>query len=82
MSQGDKSKIRILDPTHVNQASHTVKLRKESKMYNDMTKKLFNKEFVDLSSKERVRVPLYIAKAIHAFVKEDKTTIKIPHFFK
>jgi hypothetical protein len=25
---------------------------------------------------------LYIAKAIHAFVKEGKTTIKIPHFLK
>jgi hypothetical protein len=82
MSQEDKSKIRILDPPHVNQASHTVNLRKESKMYNDMTKKLFNKEVVDLSSKEMARVLLYIAKAMHAFVKEGKTTIKIPHFFK
>jgi hypothetical protein len=36
---GDKSKIRILDPTRVNQARHTVNLRKESEMYKDMTKK-------------------------------------------
>jgi hypothetical protein len=33
----DKSKIRILDPTRVNQESHTVNLRKESEMYKDMT---------------------------------------------
>jgi hypothetical protein len=36
---GDKSKIGILDPTSVNQASHTVNLRKESEICKDMTKK-------------------------------------------
>jgi hypothetical protein len=36
---GDKSKIRILDPTCVNQANHTVNLRKESDMYKDITMK-------------------------------------------
>jgi hypothetical protein len=45
-----------------------------------MIKKPFNKEVVDLSSKARVRVSLYIAKAMHAFMKEGKTTIKIPYF--
>jgi hypothetical protein len=34
-----------------------------------MTMKQFDKEVVDLSGKERARVPLYIAKAIHAFMK-------------
>jgi hypothetical protein len=36
---GDKSTIGILDLTHVNQASHTVNLRKELEMYKDMTMK-------------------------------------------
>jgi hypothetical protein len=36
---GDKSTIRILDLTRVNQASHAVTLRKELEMYNDMTKR-------------------------------------------
>jgi hypothetical protein len=66
---GYKSKIGILDLTHANQASHTVNLRKESEMYKDMTMKQFNKEVVDLSKHARVRVSLYIAKAMHAFVK-------------
>jgi hypothetical protein len=79
---GDKSKIRIIDLTRVNQASRTVNLRKESEMYKDMTKKQFNKEVVDLSSKAMVRLSLYIAKAMNAFVKGGKTTIKIPYFFK
>jgi hypothetical protein len=47
-----------------------------------MTKKLFNKEVTNLSSKARVRVSLYIAKAMHAFVKDNKKTIKIPLFLK
>jgi hypothetical protein len=34
-----------------------------------MTMKRFDKEVVDLSSKARTRVPSYIAKAIHAFMK-------------
>jgi hypothetical protein len=79
---GDKSKIRILYSTRVNQVSHTVNLRKESGMYNDMTMKQSNKEVADLSKNARARLSLYIAKAIHVFVKEGKTTIKIPHFLK
>jgi hypothetical protein len=67
---GDKSTIRILDLTRVKQASHTVNLRKKSEMYNDMTKKQFNKEVVELSSKVMVKVSLYIAKVMHAFVKK------------
>jgi hypothetical protein len=39
---GDKSKIRILNLTHVNQVSHIINLRKESEMYKDMTNE-FNK---------------------------------------
>jgi hypothetical protein len=77
---GDKSKIRILDPTCVNQVSHIVNLRKESEMYKDMTMKQFNKEVGDPSKNARARVSLYIAKAINVFVKGDKTTIKIPYF--
>jgi hypothetical protein len=71
---------RILDLTRVNQASHTVNLRKDSEMYKDMTNKQFNKEVVDMSSKARARVSLYIAKAIHAFVKDGKKTIKNSYF--
>jgi hypothetical protein len=48
-------------------------------MYKDMTKKQFNKEVADLSSEAKVRVSLYIAKALYAFMKEGKTTIKIPY---
>jgi hypothetical protein len=76
----DKSKIGILDPTCVNQASHIVNLSKELEMYKDVIKKQFNKKVADLSSKARVRVSLYIAKAMHAFVKEGQTTIKISYF--
>jgi hypothetical protein len=35
---------------------------------------------MDLSSKARAGVSLYIAKVIRAFVKEDKTTINIIYF--
>jgi hypothetical protein len=79
---GDKSTIRILDPTHVNQVSHNVNLRKESGIYKDMTMKEFNKEVADKTKNTRARVSLYIAKAIHAFVKGGKKTIKISYFFK
>jgi hypothetical protein len=65
----DDSKIGILDPTRVNQASHTVNLRKESEMYKGMTMKQFNKEVADLSKNARARISLYIAKVINAFVK-------------
>jgi hypothetical protein len=51
-----RSTIGILDPTHVNQASHTLNLRKDSQMYKDMTMKEFNKEVDRMSKDERVRV--------------------------
>jgi hypothetical protein len=79
---GHKSMIRILDLTYVNQASHNVNLRRESGMYKDMTMKEFNKEVADKTKNTRVQVSLYIAKAIHAFVKGGKKTIKISYFFK
>jgi hypothetical protein len=77
-----RSTIGILDPTRVNQASQTVNLRKESEMYKDMKMKEFNKEVDRMTKGARVRVSLYIAKVIHAFVQECKKTIKIPYFFK
>jgi hypothetical protein len=78
----DNSKIGILDPTRVNQVSHTVNLRKELEMYNGMTMKQFNKEVADMSKSARTRVSLYIAKAMHVFVKGGKTTINISYFLK
>jgi hypothetical protein len=77
MKLGEKNTIGILDPTHVNQTSHTVNLRKDSEMYKDMTNKQFYKEVADMSSKARARVSLYIAKAMHVFVKDGKKIIKI-----
>jgi hypothetical protein len=79
---GTRVRSGYLTPTHVNQASHTVNLRKESDMYMDMTMKQFNKEVADLRKKARARVWLYIAKAINAFVKGGKTILKISYFFK
>jgi hypothetical protein len=76
----DKSTINILDPTHVNQASHTMNLRKESEMYKDMTMMEFNKEVADMTKNTRVQISLYIAKAMHAFVKGDMKTINVPYF--
>jgi hypothetical protein len=79
---GDKSTIEILDPTRVNQASHDVNLRKESEMYKGMIMKEFNKEVADMSKNAWARVSLYIAKAMHAFVKGGNKTIKFPYFLK
>jgi hypothetical protein len=75
-----KSTIGILDPTRVNQASHTVNLRKELEMYKDMKMKDFNKEVDRMTKDARELVSLYIAKAIHAFMQEGKKIIKIPYF--
>jgi hypothetical protein len=75
-----RSMIRILDSTRVNQASHTINSRKDSEMYKYMVMKEFNKEVDHMTKDTRVRVSLYIAKAIHAFVQEGKKTIKIPYF--
>jgi hypothetical protein len=77
-----RSMIGILDLTRVNQASHTINLRKDSEMYKDMTMKEFNKEVDRMTKDARAWVSLYIAKAIHVFVQEAKKTIKIPYFLK
>jgi hypothetical protein len=75
-----RSTIGILDLTCVNQASHTVNLRKDSEMYKDMTMKEVNKEVDRMSNDARAWVSLYIAKAIHAFMQGGKKTVKIPYF--
>jgi hypothetical protein len=41
----------------------------------------FNKEVADMSRNARARVSLYIAKAMHAFVKGGKKVIKFPYLF-
>jgi hypothetical protein len=58
-----------------------INLRKESLMYKDMTMKEFTKEVTDMTKNASVRVSLYIAKAMHAFVKGGNKTIKIPYYF-
>ncbi len=79
---GDKSTIGILDPPHVSQVSHTVILNKNSEMYRNMSQQDFNKQVKEQTGTTRSKVALYIARAIQAFVKDDKTLIKIPYFFK
>jgi hypothetical protein len=79
---GDKSTIGILDPTHVNQASHTVILNKNSEMYRNMSQQDFNKQVKEQIGTARSKVAVYIARAIQAFVKDGKTLIKIPYFLK
>jgi hypothetical protein len=79
---GDKSMIKILDPTRVNQASHTVTLNKNFEMYRNMSQQDFNKQVKEQTGTTRSKVAVYIARAIQAFVKYDKTLIKIPYFFK
>jgi predicted nucleotidyltransferase len=77
---GDKSTIGILDPTCVNQASHTVTLNKNSEMYRNMSQQDFNKQVKQQTGTTRLKVVVYIARAIQAFVKDAKTLIKIPYF--
>jgi hypothetical protein len=77
---GDKSMIRILDPTRVNQASHTVTLNKNSEMYRNMSQQDFNKQVKEQTGTTRSRVAVYIARVIQGFVKDGKTLIKIPYF--
>jgi ribosomal protein S17E len=79
---GDKSTIKILDPTYVNQASYTVTLNKNSEIYRNMSQQDFNKQVKEQIGTVRSKVAGYIARAIQAFVKDDKTLIKIPYFFK
>ena len=78
---GDKSTIGILDPTRVSQASHTVILNKNSEMYRNMSQQDFNKQIKEQTGTTRSNVAVYIARAIQAFVKDDKTLIKIPYIF-
>jgi hypothetical protein len=70
---GDKSTIGILDPTRVNQASHTVTLNKNSKMFRNMSQQDFNKQVNEQTDTVRSKVAMYIARAIQTFVKDDKT---------
>jgi hypothetical protein len=53
-----RSMIGILDLTRVNQASHTVNLRKNSEMYKVMAMKEFNKEVDRMSKDAKARVSL------------------------
>jgi hypothetical protein len=79
---GDKSMIRILDLTHVNQASYTIILNNDSEMYRNMSKHDFDIEVKELTGTTRSKVALYIAKAMQAFMKDGKFLIKIPYLFK
>jgi hypothetical protein len=79
---GDKSMIGIIDSTCVNQASHTVILNMNSEMYRNMSQQDFNKQVKEQTGTARLKVALYIARAIQAFMKDGKTLIKIPYFFK
>jgi predicted nucleotidyltransferase len=79
---GDKSTIGILDPTHVDQASHTITLNKNSEMYKNMSQQDFNKQLKEQTGTAKSKVAVYIARAIQAFVKDGKILIKIPYFFK
>jgi hypothetical protein len=61
---GDKSTIGILDPTRVNQASHTIILNKNSEMYRNISQQDFNKQVKEQTDTVRSKVALYIARAI------------------
>jgi hypothetical protein len=77
---GDKSTIRILDLTRVNQTSHTIILNKNSDMYRNMSQQDFNKQVKEQTCTARSKVAVYIVRAIQAFVKDGKTLIKISYF--
>jgi hypothetical protein len=79
---GDKSTIGILDPTCVNQASYTITMNKNSEMYRNMSQQDINKQVKEQTGTTKSKVVVCIARAIQAFVKDDKTLIKIPYFFK
>jgi hypothetical protein len=61
---GDKSTIGILNPTRVNQASHTITLNKNSEMYRNMNQQDFNKQVKEQTGTTRSKVVVYIARAI------------------
>jgi hypothetical protein len=75
---GDQDTVEILDPTRVNQASYTVSSNKNSEMYKNLSQKDFDEQVKEMSGKARMKVSLYIAHTLKAFVKEDKFIIKIP----
>jgi hypothetical protein len=77
---GDKSTIGILDPTRVNQVSHTITLNKNSEMYMNMSQQDFNKQVKEQTGTTRLKVAVYIGRAIQAFIKNGKTLIKITYF--
>jgi hypothetical protein len=77
---GDKSTIRILDPTRVNQASYTITLNNDFEMYRNMSQGDFDKQVKELTDTTRLKVALYITKAIQVFVKDGIFLIKIPYF--
>jgi hypothetical protein len=79
---GDKSMIEILNPTRVNQTSHTVTLNKNSEIYRNMSQQDFNKQVKEQTGTAKLKVTVYIARAIQAFVKDGNTLIKIPYFLK
>jgi hypothetical protein len=74
------STIEILDPTRVNQARHTVNLRKDSEMYKDMTMKEFNKEVALMSKDARARVSLYILRQFMRSCKEARKSSRFHTF--
>jgi hypothetical protein len=74
--------IEILDPIYVNQVRHTVTLNKNSKMYRNMSQQDLNKQVKEQTGTTRSKVAVYIARVIQAFVKDDKTLIKITCFFE
>jgi hypothetical protein len=79
---GDKSTIGLLDPTRVNQASHTITLSKNSEIYRNLSQQDFNKQVKEQTATAKSKVAVYVARAIQAFVKDGKTLIKIPYFLK
>jgi hypothetical protein len=51
-------------------------------LYRNMSQQYFNKQVKEQTGTARSKVALYKARAIQAFVKDGKTLIKIPYFFK
>jgi hypothetical protein len=56
-------------------------LNKNSEMYRNMSQQDLNKQVKEQTGTTMSKVAVYIARAIQAFVKDDKTLIKIPYFF-
>jgi hypothetical protein len=77
----DKSMIKILNPTCVNQISYNIILNKNSEIYRNMSQDDFDKQVKELTDIARSNIVLYIAKAIQALMKDDKFLIKIQFFF-